>query len=201
MIDDGIVAYVDLHSTGDAVLSKCLELEDGRVTLPNVVKDSNRMYRLSEIGDMAFKDVGDLQSIRAPSNLRAIGYKAFSENDSLEEVLLNNELEYIGKFAFIGCKSLRSLEIPDSIIDIGEGSFMMTGLRTIAFPDKMVITGKEIIAFTEVEDLWIPEGITDIRQLMSASEYLRKICISESFDLKSLSGCFPRLKRIAVRDD
>ena len=201
LIDDDITAMAELHSTGDAVITKCIELMRNSVTIPSAVKSrDNKIYQLTGIGNGAFQELDDLQSIRMPPSLKYIGSRAFAHLDSLREVILNDGLEYIGQFSFSGCPSLCSINIPGSIVDIGDGAFHFSGLKTITFPNKkMTITGKDIIGKTEIENLWIPEGITDMGQLTSVSDYLREICVDRSFNMESIGDSFPCLK-ISFRD-
>ncbi|MBO4422384.1 MAG: leucine-rich repeat protein [Clostridia bacterium] len=61
-----------------------------------------------------------------PAGTKGIYYEAFYWNGYIEQVIFNEELEFIGSWAFEGCSKLNTPTLPDSLKDIGRGSFIGT---------------------------------------------------------------------------
>lgn len=114
-------------------------------------------------GNSAFENCGQLESVsfRAQDAARIVSrvlksqIRRFSEKEGEEEKALTSAL---GKNAFYGCKNLKSVELPDGIIEIpvnafrgcesltsldipsgitsiGEGAFQGSGLQSVTFPE------------------------------------------------------------------
>ena len=77
---------------------------------------------ISTIGENAFAQCTELQSITLGANVREIGYGAFQGCKGLKEIKWNTALCTMGSFAFESC-NLVSLSIPNSVETIGFGAF------------------------------------------------------------------------------
>lgn len=75
------------------------------------------------IGDNAFKECSNLESIVIPDAVKTIGNYAFQYCFSLEDVTLGTGLKSIGKYAFQECSSIEELTLPDGIESIGDYAF------------------------------------------------------------------------------
>ena len=76
---------------------------------------------VTSIGDQAFSDCSDVNSITIPKGVTSIGEGAFS-----------------------GCKSLISISLPESITSIGDCAFEdCTGLTSISIPPKAALIGED----------------------------------------------------------
>ena len=71
-----------------------------------------------------------------------------------------DSVEEIGAYAFQGCVNLTSLDIPDSVTKIGDNAFSYcTGLTVIDVPDSVTeIDGNAFAGCTGVTDITVPEG-------------------------------------------
>ena len=58
-----------------------------------------------------------------PNSVTSIGEKAFFDCQNLNSIVIPNSITNIGESAFGGCISLASITIPNSVIDIGEWAF------------------------------------------------------------------------------
>ncbi len=92
---------------------------------------------VTQIGDRAFES-STVQSVNiyaGGSNLMQIGGRAFYDCYALSfiDLMLASNLVYIGEYAFCGDTSLKSINIPDSVTDIGEGAFSHSGLTSVIF--------------------------------------------------------------------
>lgn len=70
----------------------------------------------------------------------------------------------IAEYAFSFCHSLTSVEIPSSIIEIGERSFFDSGLESVTFAENAKLSTINYGAFeeTNITSITIPDSVTDI---------------------------------------
>lgn len=112
------------------------------VSLPN---------SLAEIGTYAFSGCSSLASITLPAGLERIEYNAFYECSSLNSAYLPASLRYVGSDVFYCC-NLNSIYYAGDIAD---------WLR-IGFDGALAYTNKLYFNGVLVENLVIPEGVTEI---------------------------------------
>lgn len=71
------------------------------LTIPSTLTISNKSYNVVSIGDYAF--AGD--------------------NNNYQEIILPSTIQDIGQYAFYNCKSLKKINLPNSLTSIGKGAF------------------------------------------------------------------------------
>lgn len=77
------------------------------------------------IGDGAFW-AADLSTISIPSNVEVIGWDAFNSNINLKSITIPDGLVEIKGGAFCNCAKLKTIELPSSVSTIGIMAFEMT---------------------------------------------------------------------------
>ena len=78
---------------------------------------------ITVIGEMAFYDFFNVESVELPETLTEIRDDAFWCDSRLKKIKLNEKLQVIGKSAFGGCRKLNISEIPINVKKIGKGAF------------------------------------------------------------------------------
>ena len=101
------------------------EGEDNDVVIPDGV---------ISIGDFAFSDCANLESISIPDSVTSIGVGVFSECERLSNVSLPKAITRIENNLFQWCKSLKGINIPESVKEIGSSAFYGTKLKEIVIP-------------------------------------------------------------------
>lgn len=100
------------------------------------------------IGDSAFANTG-LTSVEIPDSVYSIGNNAF-QNSSLETITLGENVESIYHDAFANT-GLTFVEIPDSVVDIGEYAFQGCPLENVIIGNGVQTIGEG--AFCECDSL------------------------------------------------
>ena len=115
------------------------------VSLPNV----------TVIGDNAFVN-NSFESVTVPSNIREIGDRAFSGDNveyrsKIRSVELMPGVETIGQWAFSGCPLEGTLNIPETVKEIGYEAFAGTGITGLNLAPGVETIGEG--AFTSCDGL------------------------------------------------
>lgn len=76
---------------------------------------------------------------------------AFGNNKALKGVKISEGLLRIGESAFQGCKALTSIDIPNSVTDIGFRAFYDSGLQILKIGNGVVNIGKDAFAHTSLQ--------------------------------------------------
>ncbi|MBQ2362617.1 MAG: leucine-rich repeat protein [Bacteroidaceae bacterium] len=139
--------YVEIPNTvisiGGRAFENCTALDS--VTIGNSVKT---------IEYDAFKRTG-LKSAALPNSLEFINYHAFDGCSSLDSVSLGNSLKTIRENVFSGCSKLTKVNVND-IRTLFNIEFTNSNSNPLSIAKRLYLDG------TEVTELVIPEGITEI---------------------------------------
>ncbi len=80
---------------------------------------------VTSIGVSAFENCKSLRIFYSPSKLESIGARAFANCTHLgTAVLSSNKLTSIGNEAFMGCSSLIGMVVPETVLTIGDRAYM-----------------------------------------------------------------------------
>ncbi len=160
---------------GYAVITKCDLDSRGDVVIPEFIKG----YPVTEIAEGAFNRCNKtLTGVVLPERLVKIGASAFSGCRSLRSVNLPESLEYIGNDAFYGT-AITSIDLPDGLKSIGDNAFSDSGLTSVVIPGSVSYMGKS--AFESCNDLRnviVEEGVRIIGDYAFAYNFnLEKISL------------------------
>ena len=123
----------------------------------------------TEIGTMAFDDATELQTIRIPASVVSIQYRAFGDAINLRKVefVEGSHLHSIDAIAFFGTRALERINIPASVIDIGDGAFYSSGLQEVKFENgsRLEMIGFQVFAMNvALKRINIPASVKVIGQ-------------------------------------
>ena len=133
---------------------------------------------VKRIGNMAFRDMPNLESIVLPYGLKEIGDYAFYKAEKLKYASLPANLETIGDYAFAGCLELPDFHIPAALKHIGQGAFQFCKLPTsLILPSQLSSVGngafQHCTGLQEVTILGSPEALRYTFQGCSALQIIR----------------------------
>ena len=147
-VDDSIEYEVTGNGTVTIVWGKNVS---GSYTIPEMVTYNGVDYKVTAIGDGAFSSSG-LTSVIIPNSITVIGEAAFMDCDNLESVSFGEGLTNIGKSAFCSCNSLKSVDIPNGVTSIGNSAFVTCqSLTTVSIPGSVKTIDED--AFFDCENL------------------------------------------------
>jgi len=118
---DGL--YYDLNNeakTATVVSGDYSGLES--VTIPASITIDGVDYKVTAIGDNAFKSCYNIKNVTINAALETIGKCAFY-NVWITELVLPSSLKSIGDYAFYWCGNLKSLIVPNGVETIGDYAF------------------------------------------------------------------------------
>ena len=149
----------------------------GALVLPANPKDGDVEYTLTEIGEYAFYECRDINSVIIPNTVTEIKDLAFFDVESLNSINIPYSVKKIGRLAFSGA-GLTSIVIPNSVTEFGEYAFLgcssltkaefasIEHLCSINFSDytsNPLFYAKHLyINGEEIKDLVIPNSVTKI---------------------------------------
>lgn len=141
------------------------------ITITRYIGDETDVVVPSEIQSipvkklgMAFKDFGELRSVKIPDGVTEIGFWAFGGCTNLASVKLGKGLKKIGGYAFPGCGNLKEIYFPDGLEQIGEEAFSgCAGLKRVSLPNSINMLGfNAFFKCTGLEQVKIGWGVKTI---------------------------------------
>lgn len=215
-IDNKLIAYVKKGTDGSAGSPDA----SGEVEiLSRVVMDGNS-YMVTQIGQYAFKGNKKITKVVIPGSVSSIQGASFNNCTALEEVVIKDPepgmdskgLTKIYSGAFSGCTSLRSINLPNSLTQLGEHEFGgsvfygCSSLTSITIPAKVPgIPDNTFTNCTTLEEVHIEGrlGVIEKEAFMNCTS-LESIDLSkgikEAIGYKAFQSC-TSLKTIVLPTD
>lgn len=215
-IDNKLIAYVKKGTDGSAGSPDA----SGEVEiLSRVVMDGNS-YMVTQIGQYAFKGNKKITKVVIPGSVSSIRGASFNNCTALEEVVIKDPepgmdskgLTKIYSSAFSGCTSLRSINLPNSLTQLGEHAFGgsvfygCSSLTSITIPAKVPgIPDNTFTNCTTLEEVHIEGrlGVIEKEAFMNCTS-LESIDLSkgikEAIGYKAFQSC-TSLKTIVLPTD
>ena len=169
--DDGVV--IDKLIDNNSTVLKIPKRINGRIVTKigegafNNCKNLNSVSipdTVTVIGKKAFAGCTGLTEIRLPNSVGYVGAYAFSECDNLRKVYLPETINRIWNYSFWRCCGLEEITIPSTVTEIGKCAFSQCyKLKTVYFPDNLqIINERSFENCVELEKISLPESVTEI---------------------------------------
>ncbi len=106
----------------------------------------------------------DIKNVVIQDGVLTVGENAFWNCANIETVDFGNTLKGIGKYAFSGCSSLTAVELPESVTYIGTQAFAdCESLKSVIIPGKVAeIPTASFNGCTAMESILIPRSVKKI---------------------------------------
>ena len=118
------------------------------------------------IGEKAFCERYDLESVTIPDSVTSIGKSAFGWCTGLKSVAIPSGVTAVGNAVFQNCASLDHVTIPSGVTSIGYLAFAdCANLKTVSLPSSVTsIGGYAFYGCKALTDVTIPSGVTIIEE-------------------------------------
>ena len=155
---------VEVTYRGDDYLFRDDEYS-GNVTIPAKADG----YRVTAIGEEAFRKCETLTSVTIPNSVTSIGDRAFYDCSSLSSITIPNSVTSIGRDAFTGCTSIKSIKwnAKQCVFINNQSPFycIRTQIKSFVFGDSVQIIPHSICMDMEnLESIVIPNSVTSIEE-------------------------------------
>ena len=132
---------------------------DKNITLPSVLGGKP----VVAVGDNAFKNNSNLETLVIPSSVKTIGDRAFFNCSNLRSVKFSSGLTEIKTYAFDFCTSLTSISLPDTTKTLGTGAFFgCTKLAYVTLNTGLETIGQLVFTNTALTAVTIPKTVSSI---------------------------------------
>ena len=114
----------------------------GDIVIPETFSFKGKRYKVTSIGENAFRLCKDLSSVIIPNSVIQIEKWAFCDSENLKTVSFSINLTRIEKEAFNGCKKLSEIFLPEklSIIDVSAFAYCES-LKSLVIPPNVMSIG------------------------------------------------------------
>ena len=131
----------------------------------NVIKHIVINDGVESIGDFAFYDLSQVESVTIPESVRSIGERSFAGCYSLEFLDIPEGVTSIGPSAFSNCDSLESIVIPSTVKSIGNVAFEeCSALINVTIKEGVeLIEGGAFMECSDLKSVIIPSSVKEIR--------------------------------------
>nr|WP_279546044.1 leucine-rich repeat domain-containing protein [Lachnoanaerobaculum sp. Marseille-Q4761] len=122
---------------------------------------------VTAIGDRAFYNCTNLESIIIPEGVTVIGESAFYNCTNLESIIIPETVKKIDIYAFNNCNSLKSIEIPKAVAAVYPGAFLdCNSLEEVSFLGNIIEINKSAFEGCEkLKKIKLPESLEKIDEL------------------------------------
>ncbi len=131
----------------------------GDVSIPSEIGG----HPVRAIGNDAFYNVTEINSVFIPEGVTHIGDGAFDNCSGLMSVDLPSTIVSIGARAFGGCEALQGIRIPEGVTEIMKNTFFLcSDLREIILPASLKAIGDYAFSDCGAESIVLPFGLERI---------------------------------------
>lgn len=190
--------YKITERNGDWYIKEFLGFEKEEMIIPNVIRGRH----IIGIAESAFKDCQNINKVVIAEGIKYIKDFAFMNCKSLKALQLPSTLEEIGAHAIQGA-AISEAYIPESVTEIGEYAFSgCPFLKSIDIPETIKIIPKGLLmACQALESVYLPDDLTAIEEsAFKNCISLRDIILPEEVEeigSSAFSGC-TRLLEIEI---
>ena len=98
--------------------------------------------------------------------------------DDIHTVVVGEGIEFIGIHAFSDFDKLQSVQLPDSLLEIGGWAFYGCGLQTLQLPEELAYIGPFAFGGNALTEVTLPEGLRYVdRGVFEGMESLQSVTI------------------------
>ncbi len=174
---EGLVFALNSDGASYSVID-CNEYAEGEMVIPS----EHNGLPVTRIGNTAFYNCVELETITVPETVVFIGNSAFSGCTKLKYAYLPDDITSIGKWAFYNCNSLISVSIPKGLKSIPYWCFAnCKSLEYVAFKGEVKNVDRSAFkSCNKLKEVELPDTITSIGENAFDCAGVNQIKIPES---------------------
>lgn len=132
-----------------------------KLDIPATYTYEGKNYKITKIGNSAFRRCSSLTSVTIPNTVTEIGHRVFQDCSSLTSVTIPNSVTKIGSWVFWECTSLTSVTLSNRITEIDYCLFYnCSSLTNIIIPNSVTTIGHSAFhGCTSLKNLIIPDSV------------------------------------------
>lgn len=143
---DGTAEITDYHGTENV----------RSLVIPSMIGE----VRVTSIGELAFAESRELESVTIPQTVTRIGTRAFELCTSLTGVDIPDSVTEVGRAAFYYCTALKSVRLPGQLKHIPDYMFYMcTSLANVLPPEELTEIGAYAFSCCKIENFVFSDGL------------------------------------------
>lgn len=119
------------------------------------------------------------QNLGIDNDVYHIGNFAFAEMHQIESVIFPEGLKSIGAYAFAYVEDLANISLPDSITKLGEGAFYFCDIETLKLSANLEEIPPECFQYNDLEEIEIPPSVKSIGDSAFHCNWLEHVVIPE----------------------
>lgn len=116
-------------------------------------------WELSEDGKLILTGTGAMFDYAVSEGEYAPWYE---NRANFSQIIVQNGITHIGNGAFYNCTSAEYIEIPDTVVTIGERAFQNSAISNIKLPSNLQEIGKYSFSGTKLVDIVLPDRLSEI---------------------------------------
>ena len=176
-VTDDLTLYAKWEENEPAGITFTVDGSGILTAVEGISETNSEVIIPSEVNGQAVKQIGQdlfrgnphLRKLSIPDGV-SLGYRMCSGCALLEEVDLPSGITVIPDYAFEGCVSLRSIELPKTLVQIRLEAFSGSGLESLSAPSSL----KEIWSYAFKDCLSLAE--VDLKQVTSLGDMAFENC-------------------------
>lgn len=128
------------------------------VSVPETVEYNTKVLKVIKVGDQAFRNEKNLETVILGANIKTLGTSAFSAS-SVKNVTIPEGVKTISESCFADCKNLTTISLPASVIEISSYAFSGSGLTSFEMPNTIETLGYRCFeSCTSLESVTLSEN-------------------------------------------
>ena len=117
------------------------------------------LYFEGDINDWLKINVKDWGPTYTTGNPLAYGGKLYFQNKLVENVVIPEGVTELRDYLFTNCASIKSIELPNSLMSIGTEALSGTSITELTLPDKVTEVGEQALVCPQLVTIRIGKGV------------------------------------------
>lgn len=160
----------------------------GDIVIPITIDYDLDIYEVTGIAQFAFNASEELENLVIEANIKTMLPWTISNCQSLESIKLPNSIENIQMSAIAATPSLKSIELGKGLKTIDDGNFSVTSITEINIPDSVISIGNSFLGCSKLTTVRFGGGIKELAKSAFTNCPLKEVYFTQESPLISRPG-------------